>query len=93
MQKRMHLAYAGSMVAVQIRDVPDALRDVLAQEAKRRGTSLQGYLLGVLEREAASASNRRSLDAARERARRTRSAIGGDAILVAIAEARQDGRA
>lgn len=39
-------------VALQIRDVPDEVRDVLAAEAKRQGQSVQGFLLAVVEREA-----------------------------------------
>lgn len=45
------------MVALQIRNVPDDLRDALAHEADRRGQSLQGYLLGVLADEARRARN------------------------------------
>lgn len=45
------------MVALQIRNVPDGLRDALAHEADRRGQSLQGYLLGVLADEARRARN------------------------------------
>lgn len=45
------------MVAIQVRDVPDDVRDALAGEASRRGVSLQVYLADVLEREAASARN------------------------------------
>ena len=78
------------MVALQIRDVPEPVRTLLAEEAKRRGTSLQSYLLDVLEREAASASNRRWLDTMRTRADRARSTIGADEIVAAIAEARRD---
>ncbi|MBA8848458.1 hypothetical protein [Microcella alkalica] len=78
------------MVALQIRDVPDSVRDLLAEEARRRGTSLQGYLLEVLEREAADASNRRWLAAMRRRADRGRSAIDADAIVAAIADARRE---
>lgn len=47
------------MVALQIRHVPDQVRDLLAAEAERRGKSLQAYLLEVLVREASSGSNRR----------------------------------
>lgn len=39
-------------VAIQIRDVPDDVRDHLAAQAGRRGQSLQAYLLSVLTREA-----------------------------------------
>lgn len=46
------------MVAVQIRDVPDEVRDVLAREAEQRGKSLQSFLLEILEREARSVRNR-----------------------------------
>lgn len=46
------------MVALQIRHVPDEVRDALTAEANRRGESLQVYLLEVLIREASSASNR-----------------------------------
>lgn len=45
------------MVAIQVRDVPEASRDALAGEATRRGLSLQVFLHDVLEREAASARN------------------------------------
>jgi plasmid stability protein len=39
-------------VALQIRDVPDEVKDLLATEAKRQGRSVQAYLLGLVEREA-----------------------------------------
>lgn len=45
------------MVALQIRNVPEDLRDALVREADRRGQSLQGYLLGVLGDEARRARN------------------------------------
>ena len=45
------------MVAIQIRDVSDEVRDALAAEAERRGLSLQLLLAEVLEREAAAARN------------------------------------
>lgn len=90
MQICMHVAYPVRMVALQIRDVPDAVRDRLAEEAKRRGTSLQGYLLEVLEREAANTSTRRWLDTMRSRAVRDRTTIGADEIVASIADARQE---
>ena len=49
-------------VALQIRDVPDDVRDVLADEARRRGQSVQAYLLGVVEREARVLRNRDLFD-------------------------------
>ncbi|WP_222932832.1 FitA-like ribbon-helix-helix domain-containing protein [Nocardia yunnanensis] len=39
-------------MALQIRDVPDEVRDTLAEQAARRGQSLQAFLLGLVEREA-----------------------------------------
>lgn len=57
------------MVAVQIRDVPDDVRDALAAEAESRGQSLQMFLSDVLAREAASARNLAWLRKARARQR------------------------
>lgn len=39
-------------VALQIRDVPDEVRDALTKEARRQGQSVQAYLLHLVEREA-----------------------------------------
>lgn len=44
-----------------IRDVPDDVRDVLAREARQRGQSLQAFLLGILNRQAAFGRNRQML--------------------------------
>ena len=62
MRNRMHVEYARRMVALQIRHVPDTIRDALVDEARRRQHSLQVYLLDVLAHEAALASNRRWLE-------------------------------
>jgi hypothetical protein len=40
------------MVALQIRDVPIEVRDVLVAQAQARGQSLQAFLLALVEREA-----------------------------------------
>lgn len=45
------------MVALQIRDVPDEVRDVLAERARARGQSLQAYLLALVEGEALRGGN------------------------------------
>ncbi|MFE0132037.1 hypothetical protein ACFWY6_10735 [Streptomyces sp. NPDC059037] len=45
------------MVALQIRDVPDEVRDILAGRAQELGQSLQGYLLSLVTDEAARANN------------------------------------
>lgn len=53
-------------VALQIRDVPEEVRDVIAARAATRGQSMQAYLLELLQREARVAANvdilRRSAD-------------------------------
>jgi hypothetical protein len=51
---RMHNA---CMVALQIRDVPDEVRDLLVAQARARGQSLQAYLLELVEREASRSRN------------------------------------
>jgi len=45
------------MVALQIRDVPDEVRDVLVAQARRRGQSLQAYLLDLVRQQAQRANN------------------------------------
>lgn len=50
------------MVAVQIRDVPEDVRQVLAERARARGQSLQAFLLSLVEQEARRARNPGLLD-------------------------------
>jgi hypothetical protein len=45
------------MVALQIRDVPDEVRDILADRASQTGQSLQAYLLSLVTAEAERANN------------------------------------
>jgi len=45
------------MAAVQVRSVPEEVRETLVREARRRDQSLQTYLMEVLQREARSAKN------------------------------------
>lgn len=45
------------MVALQIRDVPADVRDTLAERARRRGQSLQAYLLALVTDEADRSNN------------------------------------
>ena len=45
------------MVALQIRDVPDDVRQTLAEQAAARGQSLQAFLLTLVTDEARRASN------------------------------------
>lgn len=45
------------MVSIQVRDVPEQVRDTLAEVAKSRGQSMQAYLLALLEEDARRARN------------------------------------
>jgi hypothetical protein len=50
------------MVALQIRDVSEEVRDALAAQAKARGQSLQSYLLELVEMQARRLRNTAVLD-------------------------------
>ncbi|HUK71354.1 MAG TPA: hypothetical protein VLW50_21720 [Streptosporangiaceae bacterium] len=50
------------MVALQIRDVPEELRDRLSELASQRGQSLQAYLFDVVSDEARRQDNLAVLD-------------------------------
>ena len=50
------------MVALQIREVPEELRDRLSELARQRGQSLQAYLFDVLRDEARRQDNLAILD-------------------------------
>ena len=50
------------MVALQIRDVPEELRDRLSELARERGQSLQAYLFEVISDEARRQDNLAVLD-------------------------------
>lgn len=73
---------------MQIRDVPDEVRDVLAQRAKDRGQSLNAYLRDVILREASFARNRALID--RVVTERGTSAFTVDDVLAARDAARAD---
>ena len=45
------------MVALQIRDVPDDVRDALVAQARQPGQSLQAYLLDLVRQQAQRANN------------------------------------
>jgi antitoxin FitA len=49
-------------VAMQIRDVPEEYRDVLAAEAAERGQSMQSYLLDLVAREVRALQNAEAFD-------------------------------
>lgn len=50
------------MVAMQIRDVPNEVRDAVAARAALRGQSMQAYLLELVTDAAGRASNQALLD-------------------------------
>jgi hypothetical protein len=50
------------MVALQIRNVPEEVRDALAAQATARGQSLQSYLLELIETQARRIHNTAALD-------------------------------
>lgn len=50
------------MVALQIRDVPEDVRQALADQAAARGQSLQGFLLRLVTDEAVRSTNLAILD-------------------------------
>ncbi len=45
----MHEMYHDSVVAITIRNVPQDLRDLIAQRAQRAGQSMQEFLLSQLD--------------------------------------------
>jgi plasmid stability protein len=49
-------------VALQIRDVPEEYRDVLAAEAAEHGQSMQAYLLDLVAREVRVVQNANAFD-------------------------------
>jgi hypothetical protein len=71
------------VVALQIRDVPDDVRTVLAERAKERGQSLQAFLLGLVEAEARRAGNAAVLARFANRSDGSHSARGATAAEVA----------
>lgn len=71
------------MVALTIRNVPDAVRDELAARAARSGRSLQEYLAAALMDLASRPSAEDVLARARERVTRTGSRVDVRDILAA----------
>lgn len=76
------------MVALQIRDVPEEVRDALAERARARGQSLQAFLLSVIRDEARRSRNTALLERFADRADGSRltNAEAADAVSEARAE-------
>jgi len=75
------------MAYVQIRDVPDAIRDVLAARARENGQSLNMYLRDVVIREAAFVNNRDLIEEVASRRRPT--GVTATDVLDALDAARE----
>lgn len=71
------------MVALQIRDVPDEVRDALMAQARQRGQSLQAYLLELVRQQAQRGTNAALLNRFSGRDDGLRTAPGELASLVA----------
>jgi plasmid stability protein len=69
------------MVAITVRDIPDAVRDELAARAARAGQSLQEYLRGLLIATADKPTVDEVLARARARVAATGVRVGADDIL------------
>jgi len=76
------------MVALQIRDVPDDVRDTLAELARVRGQSLQAFLLSIVVTEARRSANAALLERFSDRTDGTRLTTA-DAVT-ALEEARSE---
>jgi hypothetical protein len=68
-------------VQITIRDVPEEVRDELADRARRERKSMQEYLKGELERLAARPSVHSWLERVRERKRASGTRVSGRRIL------------
>ena len=77
------------MVSITIRNVPDSVRDAYAAKARRRGMSLQEYLLAELTQRADVPTVEEWLDEVEERLARTHMSFSVDEILAARDEARR----
>jgi hypothetical protein len=75
-------------VNIQIRDVPEGVRDRIVAHAADRGLSMQGYLLGMLNHVAAQPTRADWDDLA---AVREQAPLDMDAALAIIREGRDEG--
>ena len=79
--------YACMGVSIQIRNVPEAIRDGLAERAQQRGQSMQAYLLNLVTSDQAYAKNAGTFEATKA----TRSSVGADAVAEIVAQGREAG--
>lgn len=76
------------MVALQIRDVPDDIRQTLADRAVARGQSLQSFLLSLVTEEARRSVNLTMLE--RFGGRKDGSQLSATQVTEALDQARAD---
>lgn len=74
-------------VNMQIRNVPEAVRDRIAERAQSKGQSIQAYLLEVVEREARFAGNADTFDITAG----FRTNISVDDVVDTVREGRDEG--
>lgn len=80
--------YNACMVALQIRDVPENVRDALTERARARGQSLQAFLLSLVQEEAWRSRNIALLQ--RFEGRSDGSRLAPDEVTQALDEARAE---
>ena len=76
------------MTLIQIRDVPETVRDELAKKAAAAGQSMQAYLLGELTKLAERPSMAEIVKRAQDRARSSGSTVTMDDAVGAVRAAR-----
>ena len=76
------------MPLIQIRDVPEAVRDELARKAAAAGQSMQAYLLGELTKLAERPSMAEIVKRAQGRAKAVGSTVTMDDAVAAVRAAR-----
>ena len=76
------------MALIQIRDVPESVRDELARKAAASGKSMQSYLLGELTRLAERPSMAEIVRRAQARAKAVGSTVTMDDAVAAVRAAR-----
>jgi antitoxin FitA len=72
------------MTLIQVRDVPESVRDELARKAAAAGQSMQAYLLGELTKLAAQPSMAEIVRRAQARAKATGSTVTMDDAVAAV---------
>lgn len=75
-------------VAIQIKDVPEEIRDAIVQRAAARGQSTQTYLRAMLEREFRAERNRQVIESLVGRRSLT---MDADTVVAEIRSGRENG--